>query len=144
MNYFLNFYNSQKIYSHIFFFFQTDQATLLRKSIKVHTESAIREAIHLIRLAIKYKILRKGHKNEGRDPSLIILFDNGYFTTVSGDGELFDVFCRDKTFGQYTGRNYKVKKTSDAEYRTAKLRFLPFDHCFHYSEDDVNSRKSSK
>ena len=55
---------------------QGNLAASLRKSIKLHTESAVRESIHLFRISKAYKKLRKGQKNEGLPPSLIILFDN--------------------------------------------------------------------
>ena len=121
--------------------FQTDYAQLLRKSIKVHTESAVREIIHLYRIARAYKRIKRGQKNEPRDPSMIMLFDNGFFTTVAGDGEMFISFCRDKILGSYSGRNYIVRLPDDDEYRHAPLRMLPFDRCFNFREDDVNDRK---
>ena len=124
-----------------FHFLQTDEAALLRKSIKMHTEKAVREAIHLFRIAMKYKKLRSGHKNEGCDPSVILIFDNGFFTTVSGSGELFNVFCKEKHLGPYTGKNYLVREPNDSAYRNAKLRHLPFDHCFNYMEEDVDKCK---
>ena len=68
-----------------------------------------------------YKELRRGHKNEGEDPSIIIIFDNGYFTTISGDGHMFHSFCKDKTLGNYTGRNYVVCKPDDPLYRHARM-----------------------
>ena len=124
----------------LFLCIQTDEAALLRKSIKVHTEKAVREAIHLVRIAAKYKKLRAGHKNEGCDPSVILIFDNGFFTTVSGSGELFNVFCKEKYLGPYTGKNYIVHEPCDPGYRYARLRHLPFDHCFNYMEEDVDKR----
>ena len=75
------------------FLFQTDVASLLRKSIKVHTETAVREAIHLVCIIRKYNKLRQGHKNEGGTPLVLLLFDNGYFTTVSGWGQIFETFA---------------------------------------------------
>ena len=40
---------------------------------------------HLFRIVLQYQNFRRGHKNQGSDPSVLILFDNGYFTTVSGE-----------------------------------------------------------
>ena len=40
-------------------YLQTDVGSLLRKSIKVHTESAVREAIYLARIAKNIKKLNK-------------------------------------------------------------------------------------
>ena len=122
-------------------FFQGDLATALRKSIKLHTESAIREAIHLFRISKSYKKLRKGHKNEGIPPSLLILFDNGYFTTVSGGGTLFEKFMECKILDFYSGKGHRVIHPEDPHYCTARLRYLPFDRCFSFTDDDVNDRK---
>ena len=115
--------------------------TLLRKSIKVHTETAAREATHLFRIAKKYKEFKLGHANEPGDPSIIMLFDNGYFTVVSGCGKMFNLFCRDKILGSYTGRNHIVREPTDADYRNAKIRHLPFDRCFSFKEEDVDKLK---
>ena len=123
-----------------YFIFQSNPSSL-RKSIKLHTESAIREAIHLLRIALAYFKIRKGHKNEGSEPSLIILFDNGYFTTVLGGGALLESFMLDKTLGFYTGKGFDVKKPNDFGYRNARLRYLPFDRCFSFADDDVDMRK---
>ena len=127
---------------HDFFnIFQSDEAASLCKSIKLHTESSCREFVHLIRIAEKYKKLRKGHKNEGGMPSGITIFDNGYFTTVSGHGSLFDQFLLNKTLGDYTGKNYRVRIPTDTDYRQARLQYLPFDRCFSFSEEDVDDRE---
>ena len=120
---------------------QTDQSALVRKSIKVHTEKTVREAITLVRIAKRYKRLRQGHKNEGSEPSIIVLFDNDFFTTVSGSGQLFEVFCKEKYLGPYTDRNYFVREPDDPQYRHAPLRHLPFDHCFNYMDEDVHQRE---
>ena len=125
----------------VFIIFQGDLAASLRKSIKLHTESAIREAIHLFRISRTYKKLCKGHKNEGLAPSMIILFDNGYFTTVSGGGSLFQKIKEFKILDFYTGKGHRVTVPEDKNYRMARLRFLPFDRCFSFTDDDVNDRK---
>ena len=122
-------------------FIQGDLAIALRKSIKLHTESTIREAIHLFRISKAYKKLRKGHKNEGIQPSLLILFDNGYFTTVFGGGSLLKKFMELKIIDLYTGKGHSVVKPDEKKYHTARLRYLPFDRCFSFTEDDVNDRE---
>ena len=94
---------------------------MVRKSVKVHTESLIREVNQLLRIAQKYKDLRIGHKNEPRSPSLLLLFDNGFFTTVTGNGDMFHSFCKYKTLGNYTGHHFNVRKPSDFDYRTARI-----------------------
>ena len=101
----------------------------------------MKEVIHLYRIARSYKNIRKGHKNEPRDPAMLMIFDNGFFTTVAGNGEIFHTFCKTKTLGNYTGKNYIVRKPGDAEYRHARLRLLPFDRCFYFRDEDVDSRK---
>ena len=59
------------------FFFQTDESALIRKSIKVHTEKAVREAIHLYRIAMRYKKLRIGQKN-GQIPLSFLFLIMGF------------------------------------------------------------------
>ena len=109
--------------------------------MKLHTESAVREAIHLLRIARQYKQIRKGHKNEGKQPFIIILFDNVYFTVVSGWGSIFDNFVQYKTLGDYSGKYFGVRNPEDDDYRTARVRYLPFDRCFSFGDDDVTDRK---
>ena len=72
---------------------------------------------------------------------MLLLFDNGFFTTIPRDGEMFHKFCKDKTLGNYTGRNYSVRNPTDSDYRTARIRVLPFDHAFYYNEYDVYQRE---
>ena len=115
----------------------------MRKSIKVHTEKAIREAIHLLRLAKKYKELCKGHKNEGLEPSLIIGFDNGYFTTVSGGGDMFEKFGTEKFWETTLVKITWLRTLLIQVNRKARLPYLPFDHCFSYEEKDVGQRMFS-
>ena len=74
-------------------------------------------------------------------PSLLIIFDNGYFTTVSGGGKLLEIFMLDKTIGQYTGRGHVVCKPDEFGYHNARLRFLPFHRCFSFADEDVDKRK---
>ena len=121
--------------------FQTDTATLLRKSMKVHTEKVVREVIHLFRIAQKYKNLHSGHKNEGCEPSILLIFDNRFFTTITGSGEMFTVFMKDKILGDYTGKNFIIRSPGDADYHTARIRYLSFDHSFYFCDYDVNDRK---
>ena len=69
--------------------FQTDPGILLRKSIMTATRSAIRDLIKANRLMEEYKEMMRGTKDEGLDPSSLIIFDNGYFTIISGAGKSF-------------------------------------------------------
>ena len=114
----------------------------MRKSVKVHTESAVREVTQLYRIALKYKELCRGHKNELMAPSMLLLFDNGFFTTVTGAEDMFHSFCKSKTLGNYTGHNYAVQKPTDYDYHTARIRYLPFDHAFYYHEYNVDQCES--
>ena len=72
---------------------------------------------------------------------MLSIFDNGYFTTVTGGGSLFQNFVRNKTLGYYTGKYHCVTPPNDPGYRTARLRHLPFDRCFSFSDEDVHQRK---
>ena len=41
----------------------------------------------------------------------------------------------------YTGKSHRVTLPDDPKYRTAILRYLPFDRCFSFTDDDVNDHK---
>ena len=97
--------------------------------------------MQLFRIAKAYKELHKGHKNEGQDPSVLLVFDNGYFTTVVGSGSLCNYFLSEKTLHDYTGKHFKVRMPTDPDYQQARLRYLPFDRCFSFSDDDVDNRE---
>ena len=86
------------------------------------------------------KLLKECGK-EGKDPSFILILDTGFYTVVSGDGDIFFKFCKTKTLGNYTGRNVRPRFPSDDDYLRSRLRCLPFDYCFNYTSKDVDEGK---
>ena len=110
-------------------------------ALKRHTESAVRETIHATRIAEELRRALTGTENEGLPPTSLLILCNGIFSTSTGQGELYDTYVRDKTIGEYTGRNVKARKPDDDDYNSAKLRILPFDHAFNHCKIDVDQRK---
>ena len=106
-------------------------------------DSSVRDghSLHRMFLAFRKTLREKGEGEGSSDPSFLSLFDNGNYTVVTGDGELFNRFCRNKSIGNYTGRNVLPKFPSDADYSTARLRVFPFDYAFNYTTNDVDKGK---
>ena len=68
-------------------------------------DSSVRDGNVLYRMFKTFQDNMKKKGKGGREPAFLSLFDNGNYTVVTGDGELFTRFCKDKTIGIYTGRN---------------------------------------
>ena len=140
----LIFYSTEKLKSignHFVLILQCSPEFLLRKCINTAVRTAVRSLIKATRLMEEYKGMVRGTNSEGLSPSSLIMFDNGYFTTISGAGEVYHSFCKDKNLGNYTGRFAFPKHPSDPGYETSLLRMLPFDHTFTFLPTDVNARK---
>ena len=89
----------------------------LRKSIKTHTATCVRHIIPLVHMAEEYYVYNRGERSQkGREPALLFIFDTGYYTVISGWGELFDHYCKTKNLGSYTGRNVSPRSLGDADY----------------------------
>ena len=90
-------------------------------------------------MAEEYYVLKRGKNDSdsGREPALLLIFDTGYYTIVTGWGELFDIYCRRKQLGTYTGRNVKPRKPGDADYGHSRLHILPFDHAFAFIKKEI-------
>ena len=69
-------------------------------------DSSVRDghSLHRMFLAFRKTLREKGEGEGCSDPSFLSLFDNGNYTVVTGDGELFNRFCRNKSIGNYSGR----------------------------------------
>ena len=93
------------------------------------------------RLMEEYKELMRGTDSEGLDPSSLIVFDNGYYTIISGSGKMFNAFGKTKSLGNYTGRFEIPKEPTDPNYSKSKLRILPFDKTFTFLPNDVDQSK---
>ena len=65
----------------------------LQKSIKTHTATCVRHVIPLVHMAEEYYLLKRGQNDCGCEPALLLIFDTGYYTVVTGWGELFDIFA---------------------------------------------------
>ena len=114
----------------------------LWKSIKTHTATCVRHIIPLVQMAEEYHMYKKGdHGDNGREPAVLFIFDTGYYTVVSGWGELFDVYCSKKKLGTYTGCNVKPRKPGDSNYGDSRLRILPFDQAFHFICKNITDSK---
>ena len=74
------------------YLFQTWTVSLLRLSLKRHTETAIRATNHIHRVAEELQKALNGTDEEGQSPTFLLLLCNGYFTTLAGDGALFQEF----------------------------------------------------
>ena len=89
----------------------------------------------------EYKEFMRGTNGEGLDPSSLIIFDNGYYTIISGSGKIFHAFCKDKTLGNYNGNDENPTAPTDPMYSSSKLRIIPFDQSFTFLPNDVDDRK---
>ena len=89
----------------------------------------------------EYKEFMRGTNEEGLKPSSLIIFDNGYYTIISGTGEIFHAFCKNKSLGNYNGNDEDPTDPSDPRYYSSKLRIIPFDNTFTFLPNDVNDRK---
>ena len=56
----------------------------------------------------------------------------------TGDGKMFEQFCKDKTFGDYSGANVLPKDLHDDGYGDARLRIYRYDCAFNYTTHDVD------
>ena len=99
--------------------------------------TCIREIIPLIRMAEEYYLNKRDSKERGQEPCLLFLFDTGYFTVVSGWGELYEKYCHSKQLGQYTGRNVHPRSPDDPDYGHSRLRIFPFDHAFTFIRRNI-------
>ena len=85
-----------------------------------------------------YKKADKSDKSEkGREPGVLFLFDTGYYTVVSGWGEMFHHYCQTKKLGDYTGRNVIPCNPGDTDYGESRLCILPFDCAFSFIRKNV-------
>ena len=120
--------------------FQIDTGYLLRKSLKQQTETTVRKVIGVTRLAEVYnEDMRKFHK-AGSRPGAFLALDNGYFATVSGSGDIYDYYLKNKQLGRYNGQYAVITRPNDEGYDDAKLRLLPFDHAFNFGNKKVSDR----
>ena len=127
---------------------QTSQPSLLRLSLKRHTEKAVRSTIHAQRIAEKLREALKGTEIEGHPPTSFLIIDNSYFSTTAGEGSLYDHYCKYKNIAGciYTGKNVKAahpEKDKDV-YKQSRLRMVPFDHAFYHVKKDVDKRKFTR
>ena len=124
-------------------YFLLQNLASLRKSIKTATSTCVRHVIPLVRMAEEYYLFKQGNSERGREPAVLLIFDTGYYTIISGWGELFDVFCKSKQIGNYTGRNVKPRQPGDHDNGESRLRILPFDHAFAFITKNITDSKSN-
>ena len=123
--------------------FQTQEDVLLRKRIRTHTESSVREIISAGRLANKYFELKEDSAR-GRKPSVFCAIDNGYYCVFAGNGPMLDSFIKSGELQNYSGFNVKPKFPGDPNYRKSLLRYTSFDQCFNFLNTDVDDRELFK
>ena len=92
-------------------------------------------------MAEEYYLFKEGKAERGQKPAVLFIFDMGYYTIVTGWGELFDVFCTKKQIGHHTGRNVRPQKPGDPDYGESHLRILPFDHAFAFISKNISDSK---
>ena len=112
----------------------------MKKTLLTHSKSAVRELVYVARLARMLKKLTEGTDREPAIPSTFGAIDNGYFTTVGGEGPMFDKFMASRHFGDYSGRGIKARVPTDPDYNRSRMRYLPFDHCFQNDKKTVDKR----
>ena len=106
--------------------------------MKRHTETAVRAAHCVQRIAEELRKALKGTQDEGLAPTFLLILCNGYFSTGAGEGDLYDEFVRDKHLpGNYSGRNYKPRDHNDAIYRQSRMQLMSYDHAFTHCTTDV-------
>ena len=88
-------------------------------------------------MAEEYYLFKEGNAERGKKPSVLFMFDTGYYTVITGWGELFNVFCETKQIGEYTGKNVRPRTPRDDDYGESRLRILPFDHAFAFITKNI-------
>ena len=101
-------------------------------------DSWVRDGHSFYRMLKAFQEAMRKKGQGGGDPSFLSILDTGNYSVVTGDGELFQRFCRNKTFGRYTGRNVKPRFPNHPEYKNSRLRVIPFDRAFNYTTNDVD------
>ena len=64
-------------------------------------------------------------------PQLLVVYDDGQTTQVSGQNKLFNEFVANGGFvGDFSGKGTSVSKLHDLDYHVAKLKVLRYDQTF--------------
>ena len=109
--------------------------------MKRHTESAVRAVHHVQRIAEALKKTLSGTDLEGHPPQFLLLLANPYFSTCTGEGEIYKSFIEKRQIGVFIGSNVKARNPDDHDYNESLLRILPFDHAFNHCRKDAKDRK---
>ena len=132
---------SNIIYCNALFEFQTKSTYLLQLALKRHTETAVRSVHHVQRIAEQLKNALTGTETEGEPPTCILVLSNGYFSTSTGEGSLYEEFRKSKKLGHYIGKNVYEKTHDDVDYSKSRLRHMPFDRAFTHCNTDAKDCK---
>ena len=104
------------------------------KTVKSTQYTGVRNLIRSVRLyekVRKIESLLHGNKGEIALPQLVIIYDNGKQTQVSGQNKLLDEFVDNGGFiGEFSGKGSSVKKVHDPDYIQSELKLLRYDQCF--------------
>ena len=115
------------------------------KTIKSTQYTGVRNLIRSVRL---YEKVRKMEKliatEEGSTPmpQLLIVYDNGRTSQVSGQNKLLTEFVQNGGYvGDFSGKGTQVKTVHDPDYNRSNLKLLRYDQCFKICGGDA--RKGS-
>ena len=106
------------------------------KTIKSTQFTGVRNLIRSIRLFEKVRKIEKecGLLDDAESisiPQLLIIYDNGNRTQVSGQNALLNEFVQNGGFvGDFSGKGNPVKKVHDPDYNKSSLALLRYDQCF--------------
>ena len=65
------------------------------------------------------------------EPQLLVIYDDGETTQVSGQNKLFNEFVANGGFvGDFSGKGSSVSKLHDMDYHVAKMKVLRYDQTF--------------
>ena len=122
---------------------QTRTVSLLRLSLKRHTETAVRATINVQRIAEELHKVLNDTRIQGQMPTSLLIFCNGYFTTFAGEGSLHRQFMQSKNISgcEYTGKDVPVTNPDDPQYNNSRLRHVTFDRAFTHCTKDAQDRE---
>ena len=69
-----------------------------------------------------------------------MLMETGYYTNISGCGNVLEEFMEKKTLSEYSGEHSQISKLNESGFWTSRLRYLPFDSTFTFLPTDVDQR----
>ena len=104
------------------------------KTIKSTHYTGVRNLVRSIRLYEKVreieKILHPGDE-VSKTPQLIVVYDNGEKSQVSGQNQIFHDFVNNGGYlGDFSGKGSAVRNVHDPDYNQSSIKVLRYDQCF--------------